>query len=263
MLTPFLVGAILAYLGTPLVDGREKRRVSRALATTIVVLLFGVLLLVLFLVLVPLVQAEVVLAAKRLPELFGPGVTARSRRGWRRRSASRSRSTSTSLKTLVTDNLESARDLSLHLLAGVKTGGLILVSILVNLALIPVVMFYLLRDWNMIVERIDDLVPRAGCPRCRRSCPRSTTCSPSSCAASCWSCSCSRSTTRSALTLAGPRSRVADRRADRTSGVHSVRRLRPRPHARHARGAAAMDGLPGFFAVLAVYGIGQLLETTC
>ena len=33
-------------------------------------------------------------------------------------------------------------------------------SILVNLALIPVVMFYLLRDWNGIVERIDDLLPR-------------------------------------------------------------------------------------------------------
>ena len=41
-----------------------------------------------------------------------------------------------------------ARDLSLQLLAGVKTGGLIALSILVNVALIPVVMFYLLRDWN-------------------------------------------------------------------------------------------------------------------
>ena len=35
-----------------------------------------------------------------------------------------------------------------------------MLSILINLALIPVVMFYLLRDWKMIGERLDDLVPR-------------------------------------------------------------------------------------------------------
>jgi predicted PurR-regulated permease PerM len=46
------------------------------------------------------------------------------------------------------------------LLAGVKTGSLIIISVLVNLALIPVVMFYVLRDWNMIGERLDSLVPR-------------------------------------------------------------------------------------------------------
>ena len=73
------------------------------------------------------------------------------------------------------------------LLSGVKTGGLIVLSVLVNLALIPVVMFYLLRDWNMIGERIDDLRAAAlAARRCARSSPTSTTCSPSSCAASCW-----------------------------------------------------------------------------
>ena len=45
------------------------------------------------------------------------------------------------------------------MLSGVKAGGLLLLSILVNLALIPVVMFYLLRDWPMLLARIDDLTP--------------------------------------------------------------------------------------------------------
>ena len=64
------------------------------------------------------------------------------------------------LRELLADNLESVRDVGLRVLAGVKTGGLLLVSILVNLAMIPVVMFYLLRDWKSIVARIDDLLPR-------------------------------------------------------------------------------------------------------
>jgi len=65
-----------------------------------------------------------------------------------------------SVRSFVTENVESAHDLSLSLLSGVKTGGLIAMSILINLALIPVVMFYLLRDWKMIGKRLQELVPR-------------------------------------------------------------------------------------------------------
>ena len=60
----------------------------------------------------------------------------------------------------MTENVESAHELSLRLLSGVKAGGLIALSILINLALIPVVMFYLLRDWKMIGQRLHELVPR-------------------------------------------------------------------------------------------------------
>lgn len=159
VLTPFLIGAILAYLGTPLVDWAAEHGIARALATTVVVLLFGFLLFLLFLVLIPLVQAEVVLAAKRLPELLGQ-FTARVAPWLEQQFGITLALDLESIKALVTENMDDARDLSLHLLAGVKTGGLIIVSVLVNLALIPVVMFYLLRDWKMIGERLDSLVPR-------------------------------------------------------------------------------------------------------
>src|SRR3954453_13691970 len=51
------------------------------------------------------------------------------------------------------------------MLAGVKTGGTLVLALLINLALIPVVMFYLLRDWNMIVLRLADLTPRRWLPK--------------------------------------------------------------------------------------------------
>src|SRR2546427_5184892 len=69
ILTPFLVGIILAYLGTPIVDRGEARGVPRALSTLAVVLLFGLVLVALFFVLIPLIQAEVSLAARRVPDL--------------------------------------------------------------------------------------------------------------------------------------------------------------------------------------------------
>ncbi|MEO8755370.1 MAG: AI-2E family transporter [Casimicrobiaceae bacterium] len=159
VLTPFLIGAILAYLGTPLVDWAVVKGIARPLATTVVVLLFGLLLVLLFLVLIPLVQTEVLLAAKRFPELLAQAM-ARIAPWLEEQFGIVLALDLQSLKELVTENKDDARDLSLHLLAGVKTGGLIIISVLVNLALIPVVMFYLLRDWKMLGERLDTLVPR-------------------------------------------------------------------------------------------------------
>jgi len=160
VITPFLVGAILAYLGTPIVDRLARRRVPRALSTVGVVLLFGLLIAALFFVLVPLIQSEVTVAARRLPELLEQlaariapwlqehfGVTLPSL-------------DVAAVRELVAQNADSAQELSLKVLSGVKAGGLLLLSILVNLALIPVVMFYLLRDWPMLLARIDELTPR-------------------------------------------------------------------------------------------------------
>ncbi len=159
VLTPFLVGAILAYLGTPLVDVAERRGIPRALATTLTVMLFGLLLIALFFVLIPLVQGEIALASKRLPALLTQALAQLAPWVEQRFGMTLSFDLDT-LKSLVTENADSARELSLRLLSGVKAGGLIALSILINLALIPVVMFYLLRDWKMIAERLDDLVPR-------------------------------------------------------------------------------------------------------
>ena len=159
VLTPFLIGAILAYLGTPLVAWAARRGVPRALATTLVVALFGLLLLALFLVLVPLVQAEFALAARRLPDLAAEA-TARVTPWLQQHFGTTPSFDFDSLKALVTENMHDARALSLRLLSGVTAGGLIVVSVLVNVVLIPVVMFYLLRDWDMIAGRLDTLVPR-------------------------------------------------------------------------------------------------------
>lgn len=159
VLTPFLIGAILAYLGKPLVHWAAGRGISRALSTTVVVMLFGLALLALFLVLIPLIQSEVALAARRVPDLVGQAMERFS--PWLEEQLGlRLAFDLASIRTLVTENMDEARDLSLHVLSGLKTGGIIVVSILVNIALIPVVMFYLLRDWEMIGERLFALVPR-------------------------------------------------------------------------------------------------------
>ena len=159
VLTPFLIGAIFAYLGTPVVDRLEKRGVPRSLSTLGVILLIGLLLAALFLVLIPLVQSEVVSITRRVPDLFAR-FTERVVPILEEKFGIALSFDFESIRNFITENAQQARDLSARLLSGVKAGGQILLTVVINLALIPVVMFYLLRDWNMIVARIDDLVPR-------------------------------------------------------------------------------------------------------
>jgi len=159
VLTPFLVGAILAYLGTPLVDRAARRGVPRALGTLAVVLAFVLALFALFIVLVPLVQAEVTLAAQRAPELLALIETRFSPWLAERFGVEVTLDLDT-VRAFVAENAQGAQELSLKLLAGVRTGSRIVLALLVNVALIPVVMFYLLRDWPLFIARIDDLVPR-------------------------------------------------------------------------------------------------------
>ena len=158
-LTPFLSGAILAYLGLPIVHRCERWRIRRTLGTLIAVVIMGLVIFALLLVLVPLVQAEVALAVRRVPALadqftarYGPWINDRFGIELRLDLAQ--------VREFLTENSDSARELSMLLLGGVKSGGLMLIKVLVNVALTPVVMFFLLRDWNLIVRRVDDLMPR-------------------------------------------------------------------------------------------------------
>jgi predicted PurR-regulated permease PerM len=132
----------------------------------LVVLVILLLILALLLVLIPLVQSEIGQLTRRLPELAADlyGRIA----PWLRESFGFELQLDlASVKQLIADNLDSAQAVTLKLLSGLKAGGTVVLGILINLVLIPVVMFYLLRDWNRIVTHVDGLLPRRWLPRVR------------------------------------------------------------------------------------------------
>lgn len=167
VLTPFLIGAIFAYLGTPIVNAMQRRGVPRALGSTVTVLLFIVAVLAVLLVLVPLVQAELALAMTKLPELAGRLFADVA--PWVERNLGITLAFDlATLRDLLAENVESAKALSLRLLSGLRAGGVLALAVIVNAVLIPVVMFYLLRDWTMIWERFFELVPHRWRARTRQ-----------------------------------------------------------------------------------------------
>ncbi len=166
ILTPFLIGAILAYFASPAVTLGERRRIPRTLGTLLAIVIILLLLLGLLLVLIPLVHNEIAQVGRRLPDLAAQ-LYAKLAPWLRDTLGVELQLDLATVKQLISENLSSAEAVTLKLLYGVKTGGTVLIGILINLALIPVVMFYLLRDWNRIVARVDELLPRRWVPRVR------------------------------------------------------------------------------------------------
>ena len=159
ILAPFLFAAILAYISNPLVSWLARHRVRRALGTVLVMLFLGGLLLLLLLILLPLFIKELGLLSERLP-----GFLARLNDHllpWiKTKFDVELQFDLAGLKDLIHENLQGADGLGMKLLASLKIGGLALLGFVVNLLLVPVVLFYLLRDWDTLLARINGLLPR-------------------------------------------------------------------------------------------------------
>lgn len=158
ILTPFVAGALIAYLADPWVDWLARWRLKRL---TAVVLVFTVITLVVVLVLlwvVPLLADEVGNFFDNLPAYFR----------WFQTRAVPWLQKHLGLKLRVA-NLEQAVSMftadwqasggAIDALLSISHSGAVLVSWVLNLVLIPVVVFYLLRDWNLLLQRLHDLLP--------------------------------------------------------------------------------------------------------
>lgn len=157
ILTPFVAAAILAYICAPLVNrlGRWPRTPA---VLAVMVVLFGLLLL-LALLLLPMLQREIQLFMARLPQLVNAlqlrllpylqqyfGVTLQLDSG--------------AIRDLLVSHWQSAGGVAGKVLPWLGGGSAALLGMLMNLVLMPVVLFYLLRDWPQLMQSIEQSIPR-------------------------------------------------------------------------------------------------------
>lgn len=159
ILAPFLLAAILAYIGNPGAEWLTRHRVPRSAAALLVILGLIGLIALLVVTLTPLLQQEFAQLAERLPGTLTLLQTKLD--PWlQRRFGIDLPLDPASFNALVRKNQGAAREILGQLLSTLGSSGLALVALVANLLLLPVVMFYLLRDWNGLVGRMDELVPR-------------------------------------------------------------------------------------------------------
>ncbi len=164
VLTPFVVAAVLAYALHPPVETLAARRWPRVLAVLLVEVLALLAGLAVLLLIVPVMAKELPLLKAQVPVLLdkmnvavGPLLA---------RLDVNITLDMASIKSWLTQLLDANMDDWLSTaLASARIGGSVLLSLLGNVILIPVVLFYLLMDWPRLVTRTQSLVP----PRLRDS----------------------------------------------------------------------------------------------
>jgi len=160
VLMPFLIGSLLAYLGDPLVDKLETKKLSRTAAVIVVFVVILLIILVLPFVLLPLIQQQLVALAASFPkyidwvqqhvvpfisQTFGidPDLL-----------------NTATLKQNIVAHWSDVGGIAGNLLKSVSKSSMVLLESTANIVLIPVVTFYLLRDWDILIARIHELLPR-------------------------------------------------------------------------------------------------------
>jgi predicted PurR-regulated permease PerM len=158
VLLPFLVGLAVAYLLDPLVDRAEKAGVPRSFGAAFVTILFFVALGAAIALLAPVLQAQIFGLAERLAAVVRHGIE------WARPYLEEILA---QIGHVDPQQLSGAGDAARQVfgwlaraLAGLLSGGLAIVNLLSLLFITPVVAFYLIRDWNQVVSKIDSWLPR-------------------------------------------------------------------------------------------------------
>ena len=167
VLTPFVVAAILAYALQPLVrrlQGVLGVRVPAFVSVVLVELLALLSVLGIVLLLVPILARELPLIQQQLPALMD--LLQDKVNPWLAQMGLNVSLDMGSLKAQLIKYLSANRDDVLDsALSSLKLGGSVAMALLGNAVLIPVVLFYLLSDWDRWVGMLLDLIPLAFRPR--------------------------------------------------------------------------------------------------
>jgi predicted PurR-regulated permease PerM len=162
VLTPFVIAAMLGWLGDPLVDRLERTGRSRNTSVALVFSGMALVVAIVLVLLVPLIERQIATLISSLPHY----------RDWLLRTAVPWLETRTRMEIstwldfnhlveLVRTNWERAGGVATTLLGYLSRSGFAILGMVANIALLPVLTFFFLRDWDLLIERVGSLIPRA------------------------------------------------------------------------------------------------------
>ncbi len=160
ILTPFFLGGLIAYLGHPVVDRLQSRGLSRVVGVLVVFLLVMLMVLGLMLMVLPQFIAELGILLQKVPLMLDwAGDQLVSRWSGSFGDAVGASVNVQTLSGLVTD-WGQVQSLLMTGLRELFSSGAAVLSTLATLALTPVVAFYWLRDWPLMVTQLQRFVPQ-------------------------------------------------------------------------------------------------------
>ncbi len=160
ILMPFLVAALFAYLMDPVADKLEEKKLSRTASVSVVFFVMSIVGSLLALLIVPLLGKQLISFIYKLPDYvawlqghllpylnstFGIHIDAVP---------------IDEMKSLLKENWQQAGSIATHVVKSATASTMSVVTWVANIIIIPVVSFYLLRDWDKLMEKIRGVLPR-------------------------------------------------------------------------------------------------------
>jgi predicted PurR-regulated permease PerM len=162
VLLPFIVGGAIAYFLDPVADRLERAGLSRVAATTVISLVVLLAVVLMVLAVIPTLVNQLTALVNSAPEM-----ARRAQAFLIQTFPDLADSTSVMRKALQDIGL-AIQERGGQLAGGLLSSAIGLVSIVVFIVVVPVVAFYLLLDWDRMVERIDAMLPLDHAPTIRR-----------------------------------------------------------------------------------------------
>jgi predicted PurR-regulated permease PerM len=165
VLLPFAAGALVAYFLAPLVAWLERWRIPRWAGTALSLLLFLAGIVALLMLAIPALSAQVKAFVSHVPDIIG----ALQRRfgDWAPVLQSEFGGSIDELKNSAGSVAGNVAGFVVKLMGGVLAGGFFVINTLSLLIIMPIVAFYVLRDWPKIVATVDGWLPRPIAPTVR------------------------------------------------------------------------------------------------
>lgn len=159
VLMPFLLAFILAYILNPLVRYLISYKLSRLTSVIIIFVIFLFIVSLVVMILIPLIEAQITDLFIFIPKLlawaqtkFLPGVAVYFHID--------SSNGTEAIKKILSENISKAGSAAAWFVQTIFQSGKSIFEGLLNLILIPVVLFYLLRDWPFIWRKLDQIIPK-------------------------------------------------------------------------------------------------------
>ena len=159
ILLPFLAGFVLAYFLDPIADRLQSWGLSRLMAALLIVIVALFLLVTALVIFVPMLVDQIGRFAGELPALV-QSFSIRLNEwapAWMKDAVSKS---GADIQGSITQFAGNAADWILSVLKTLLSGGLALVNLVSLLVVTPIVAFYMLVDWDRMIDTIDSWVPR-------------------------------------------------------------------------------------------------------
>ena len=158
VMLPFVLGMAVAYFLDPVADWLEARGFSRAWATVTITAAAGLVFTLVALLVVPALVDQLAALVNTAPKLF-----AQLQAFLTERFPSLVDEGSTLRQSLLAlgDTIQSKGG---ELVNALVTSAMNVINMALLVVLVPVITFYLLMDWDRMVARVDDLLPRDHAP---------------------------------------------------------------------------------------------------